>query len=143
MKFYSAYDTPPSVGIVFDPDENMTEQHHAEDCDINNIIAKYTRTGVLGDPFAMPSVSAQFGDFTAISDYQTAMNNLIQAQQAFEALPAALRKEFDNDPAKLLDFLGKEENRDEAIRLGLIPRPVDTSNSTTPSATPVGTTPTA
>jgi len=36
------------------------------------------------------------------------------------ALPAQLRVRFDHDPVKLLEFLENDQNRDEAIQLGLI-----------------------
>ena len=143
VKIHSAYDVPPSVGLVFDPDDDMTEQNHADECDINLIIERYSRTGVLGDPLAMPSVSAQFGDFSEVPSYQTAMNYLVSAQEAFDSLPAKIRKEFDNDPAKLLDFIGKEENYDEAVRLGLISErsvaDAPAASPSTPASTPAAT----
>jgi hypothetical protein len=36
------------------------------------------------------------------------------------ALPAKIRAKFDHDPNALLQFLQNEENRDEAIQIGLI-----------------------
>jgi phage internal scaffolding protein len=39
------------------------------------------------------------------------------------ALPAQIRSRFDNDPAKLIDFLENEQNHDEAIKLGLVNPP--------------------
>ena len=36
------------------------------------------------------------------------------------ALPAQIRSRFENDPAKLIDFLDNSENLDEAIKLGLV-----------------------
>ena len=38
----------------------------------------------------------------------------------FMALPAQLRVRFDHDPVKLLEFLENDQNRNEAIQLGLI-----------------------
>lgn len=135
-KFYSAYDPAPPVNLTFDPDENMTEQQHVLDCDINNIIERSRRTGILGDPYAMPTVPMQYGDFTDAPSYQDAMTYIVTAQQAFEALPSNMRKRFENDPGQLIDFLGKEENRDEAIRLGLIPRPDNSIPSNSAAAEP-------
>lgn len=134
MEFYSGYKPAPPVDLIFDEDENCTEQNHAADCDINLIIERSKRTGFLGDPFAVPSNPAQYGDFTNVGDYQTAMNHIVAAQNAFDSLPAKIRKEFDNDPAKLLEFVGKEENYDEAVRLGIISRRSDPE----PSPAPVG-----
>jgi len=38
----------------------------------------------------------------------------------FMALPAQLRVRFDHDPVKLVEFLENDQNRSEAIQLGLI-----------------------
>ena len=43
----------------------------------------------------------------------------MQAQQSFESLPSELRGRFENDPAKLIDFLSDERNNAEAVKLGL------------------------
>ena len=48
------------------------------------------------------------------------MNRVIAAQDEFEALPAQIRARFDNDPAKLIEFLENSENRPEAEELGLV-----------------------
>ena len=37
----------------------------------------------------------------------------------FEELPATIRKKFENDPAKFLDFVNDERNADEMVELGL------------------------
>lgn len=76
-----------------------------------------------------------YGDFADGSDFQTHMDRIVSAQQQFDSLPAEIRDRFDNDPAELLDFVSDENNRDEAIELGLVPKPVDVppSNSVEPS----------
>jgi len=40
-------------------------------------------------------------------------------------LPADLRARFDNDPAQLIQFLENSDNKDEAIKLGLVNKPED------------------
>lgn len=62
----------------------------------------------------------QFGDFLCVLDYQDALNQVMAAEEAFDALPAKLRARFDNEPAKLLSFCEDSVNRDEMIQLGLI-----------------------
>jgi phage internal scaffolding protein len=47
-------------------------------------------------------------------------NTLIAAQNAFKTLPASIRKEFNNDPSQVIDFLNNPANKDKAIELGLI-----------------------
>jgi len=83
-------------------------------------VDRFTRTGQLPENVAKP----YYGDFTGISDYHSALNQITAAQQGFMQLPAELRSRFDNDPGKLLEFLGDEKNLDEAIKLGLVD-PID------------------
>lgn len=96
--------------------KTRTLQHCKEQCDINNILAKYKKTGIL--PVGRTGMP-QFGDFANIEDYQNNMNRLLAAQEAFDSLPASIRKRFGNDPANLVDFCSDESNYDEAVKIGL------------------------
>lgn len=96
----------------------LAQQHFKEECDINNILQKFNITGILPEA----PLSPRYGDFTGIGDYHTALNRVMAAQDEFEALPAQIRARFDNDPAKLIDFLDDEANRPEAEKLGLVER---------------------
>jgi len=95
---------------------SLAQQHYKEECDINTILQKFSITGVLPDS----PLSPRYGDFTGIGDYHTALNRVIAAQDEFEALPAQIRARFDNDPAKLIEFLDDASNRPEAEKLGLV-----------------------
>ena len=68
-------------------------------------------------------VGGQFGDFTEVVDYRTALDQINRSKAVFDALPSVLRKRFDNDPAKMLDFCSKAENLPEMIELGLAKKP--------------------
>lgn len=97
--------------------ESRVEQSHRDECDINKIMARYHRSGLLpgrGEP-------GYYGDFTAVDDYQDAVERVFAADRAFMELPSAVRKRFANDPSELLAFLADEGNRDEAVELGIIP----------------------
>lgn len=100
-------------------DESLTEQEHLDESDINYIADKFLRTGMAPQIVNMPT----YGDFEGTFDFQTAMNVITQAKREFMALPAKIRTRFDNDPQQLLTFLNDTNNRDEAIRLGLIEKP--------------------
>ena len=95
---------------------SLAQQHFKEECDINNILQKFNITGLLPEA----PLSPRYGDFTGIGDYHTALNRVIAAQEEFEALPAQIRARFDNDPAKLIEFLDNSDNRPEAEKLGLV-----------------------
>lgn len=114
---------------------SITQQHFKEECDINNIIARYEQTGILTDPL-QPGRNFEFGDYSAVQDYQDSLNFVIEARQMFDSLPSNLRERFNYDPARLLQFLGDENNRDEAVRLGLIDPP--TPSPADPEPAPAG-----
>jgi phage internal scaffolding protein len=97
-------------------DPTMAQQQFREECDINTIMERFGRTGEIVAPIRMP----QYGDFDGVNDYHSAMNAIVEAQSAFDSLPAKVRARFSNDPAEFLEFCFNEENRDEAIRLGLV-----------------------
>jgi phage internal scaffolding protein len=94
----------------------LAQQHYKEECDINTILQKFSITGILPEA----PLSPRYGDFSGVGDYHTALNRVIAAQEEFEALPAQIRARFDNDPAKLIEFLDDEANRPEAEQLGLV-----------------------
>lgn len=130
------YDSESYPGITF-TQPTMTQQQFAEDANINNIIAKFQRTGVLGDD-PDPNNLPLFGDFTArsASNYQTAMNTVVRAREQFDALPSEIRERFGYSPKALLKFLGDSNNYDEAVRLGLVrpnPAPVEPTPAPMPA----------
>lgn len=132
MKFASRYSvTGVKSGIKF-VDPSATLQSFKDDADINCIIARYENTGVLVDPTVPVSRTPEFGDFSEMPSYQDAQNVIIVARNAFDALPSKIRERFNNDPAAYFDFVrslkeGSEEF-DEAISLGIINKPVNSSD---------------
>lgn len=94
----------------------LAQQHYKEECDINTILQKFSISGILPEA----PLSPRYGDFSGIGDYHTALNRVLAAQDEFEALPAPIRARFENDPAKLIEFLEDENNRPEAEELGLV-----------------------
>ena len=120
VQIYSRYNNPPKVDTTFEG-ESLTQQHFAADADINNIIAKYASTGVLGDPLNPGTITPMFDDFTNVLDYHTAQTYIANALQSFAALPSDLRLRFNNDPGQLIAFIQDDNNREEAVRLGIIP----------------------
>lgn len=109
------------AGLSCPEEDGLTQQQFAVECDINTIVTRFGLTGELPSNVAMP-VS---GDFTGISDFHSAMNIVAQANEAFMALPASVRQRFGHDPQQLMAFVEDDNNRDEALRLGLIERPVE------------------
>lgn len=93
-----------------------TEQTHKTECDINNILRRYDSTGLITH---VNNTVAQYGDFSEVDDYQTSLQKVMDAENAFLALPSEARKFFENDPAKFLDFAADPKNHEVMVELGL------------------------
>lgn len=110
-------DTNPYIdpGIDFTGDPGKTDQSQAAECDINNILKNYQRTGVL------PNVNkeALYADVSNPVSYQEALDLVINAQNQFDALDAHTRQRFSNDPAEFLAFVDDPKNAQELVKLGL------------------------
>lgn len=89
-------------------------------CNINTIVAKYRRTGMVS---SLNQARPVFADVSQIGDFRSIVHRVRRAEEAFEALPAYVRKRFNHDSAQLVAFMQDEKNRDEAIKLGLIEKP--------------------
>lgn len=103
-----------------DPKQKVqaAQQQFKDECDINVLIKKF---GIDNLPITkrMPII----GDFADVMDYQTALNMVLEADEAFMQLPGKVRERFDDSPQKLMEFLENRDNRDEAVKLGLIDPP--------------------
>lgn len=100
--------------------ESMTQQQFKEECDVNNILAKYRKTNMITH---INKHSGQFGDFATAEDYQETLHRVMQAQESFNHIPSDVRAKFNNDPARLIEFLADPKNQDEAVKLGLRQKP--------------------
>lgn len=97
--------------------ESMTQQQFQAECDINNIMVKYRKTGLLTH---VNKVQGNYGDFESVEDYQTMLGKVMHAEATFMDLPSEIRAKFGNDPAQLIGYLTDEKNYDEAVSYGLI-----------------------
>jgi len=112
---YDTDEASQDSGLVC-PEETLTKQAFKEQADINSIVNTFMKTGVMPDTVNMP----RYGDFAEALDYHTALNLVMQAEDAFMELPATLRARFENDAGQLLAFLEDDANRAEAEALGLV-----------------------
>ena len=104
-------------------DEVMTKQAFKAECDINTIMDRYARDGLLDH---VSKYQGQYADVSAEVDYQMALETIFRAEEAFMSLPASIRSKFDNDPQRFLEFVEDPSNRDEMVELGLRKKdPVD------------------
>ena len=95
-------------------DSSLTQQSFAHETDINTIVDRFMKSGVLPTPALMP----QFSDYDGVFDFQSAMNVVRQADENFMRLDARVRSRFNNSPQKFLEFFADPDNRLEASALG-------------------------
>ena len=115
--------------------ESFTDQNFKEETDINMILAKYKVTrnpallglGANGEPLKKP----QYGDFGDVGTYQECLEIVQEAQEQFENLPAAIRKEVGNSPESMLKWIENPDNYERGVELGIfekLPQNLDSSN---------------
>ena len=95
--------------------ESMTIQSQAEEADINVMMARFRITGTMPTSVRVP----EYGDFSEITDYRGALHAVMDAQDNFMRLPAAVRARFDNDPQLMLEFVSDPANVPELVKMGL------------------------
>jgi len=104
--------------------ESAAQQNFKNDADINTIVSRYRKTGILGNPNA--TRRPQFGDYTSI-DFLEMRNQIASMDQMFASLPARLRSRFQNDPYQLIRWMEDSNNKEEAEKLGLLPKRPETA----------------
>lgn len=103
--------------VQFSSDEpSMTKQSFKDECDVNVIMKRFERTGILPTPIGG---EPRYLDVSAV-DYVEAMREVANARTLFEELPARLRDRFENDPQRMLEFLEDPKNVEEGRELGLL-----------------------
>lgn len=129
--YSSVFVQRPSPEIDFGTDvegPSLTKQEFAEDCDINLLMSRYEKTGVITH---VNKAVPQYLDLSDVPDLQRAIEIAREAETAFMQLPAAVRREFDNDPIKFVQFAEDPTNVDQLRAWGLAkpaelpPQPVE------------------
>lgn len=104
------------TGLVCEA-ETLAKQEFKEECDINTILKRFNITGELPQGVRMPT----FGDFVPVGTFHEAANAIAVAREAFDELPAEVRRRFANDPGEFVAFCSDPKNLEEARGLGLVP----------------------
>jgi len=119
----------------------MTKQSEADACNINLMLARWLKTGVVKITGQRP----MYGDFANVDEYHAMVNRLQAAEAEFMRIPAKVRKRADNDVGKFVELVMDVDNRDELLELGLdesyfparAPVPVDEPPPVDDAAPPV------
>lgn len=123
MRFKTIFDTyEEKQGIIF-KEPTMTIQSEKDNCDINVIMNRYATCGTPL-PYRSDGVQPVYADVSELGDYMENFHRCKQAEEMFNNLPSALRKELDNNPANLLPFIQNEKNKERCYEYGLLNKPI-------------------
>ena len=112
---------------------SLVKEEFQADSDINEIMRKWSVTGVLQSSTV---ANMRFGDFGNVVDYHGALSQITAAEQDFAMLPAEVRDRFSNDVSSLLQALDDPERAEELRELGLQPLEEDPTDPTPPAPEP-------
>lgn len=135
--FRKAYE--PLKRVQIKTIDSRTEQSHLEECDINQILAQFIKTGTYNASL-LEKHQKIYGDFSG-HDFEEAQNLIARAQSLFEELPSIVRNRFHNSPAQFLDFAGDENNMEEMVEMGLANSPKNEVNTEEKEPEPAPTSP--
>lgn len=108
----------PHDRVTVDTGEfTFTQQSCKDECDINNILKQYKRTGILTH---VNPAQPEYIDLPSDVELQTSMNVVNAAANAFADMPSSVRDMFDNDPVKFLAGIHDPSKRKELEAAGLI-----------------------
>lgn len=116
-------------GVDDDPESHRfsrTKQSFKDECDVNLVMKRFERTGVLDH---LNEFQGQYGDFTDVpQSYHEAVNQVMAAQDMFMTVPPRIRAMFENDPGQFLAFVQDPANLEEMVQLGLATQPEAVQN---------------
>jgi len=101
---------------IIEGEEIRVEQSHKDEVNINNIVKRAGGMELIAKVNALTQF--EYDDVTG-NDFQESMNAIIKARDTFDQVPSEIRKQFDNDPAKFMDFVHNPDNSDALIEMGL------------------------
>jgi len=95
----------------------IVQQGFADEADINNIVKRFGLTGQIPPAVVKRGV---YGDFTGITDMESAIGVVARAAEGFAALPPEAREKFDNDLARFSAFVAGATDA-QLVEYGLVP----------------------
>ena len=95
-------------------------QSERDNQNINNIVGKAIKTGQLPVLVGRQPIER----LPNIDSYQDAMDKIARANSEFEKLPSLIRREFDNDPSKLLAALENPKENLDLLQKASVLEPV-------------------
>jgi phage internal scaffolding protein len=100
--------------------KSRASQSFRDECNINKILNRFSK--VCGGDYLQKMhgyAGGTFGDFSGVTDYRSALEQVQRAKEVFLRIPAKVRAVFNNDPAYFLDFCQDPKNLDKLREMGL------------------------
>lgn len=108
----------PRIAVIAPNDlDSRTQQHFVDEVDINNLVNKYNRTGVIDH---VRKTQARYGDFTELANYAENLDKVAQAKQGFEQLPSEIRNQFNNDMTAFYNYVMDPANVEQNVKWGIL-----------------------
>lgn len=106
---------------------SRTRQSFKVGCTVDAILRQYETLGVDTQAIGVFKSNVARMPFgvspDATGDYVSMLNRVRAVELYFKGLPSGIRESFDNSPANMVSWLSDPKNRDEAIKLGILPDP--------------------
>ena len=110
-------------------EETKTEQHHADDLDLNKIFPKFDKAGMARLKSQVTIDENKLVDLVGM-DYTKSKMDLARIETEFNQLPSGVRAKFDNNPGKYHQYLSRPQKASEEVKT-IVPE------SDTPSTTKI------
>ena len=120
-KFRAAYQPlgetrRPTIHLNKEP--SMVKGSFAKELDVNNIIKKYNKTGILQKA---NQFEGEFGEFASY-DLREAIEKVQNAETLFMEVPSKIRAQFDNDAGAFIDYATNPQNIEQMREWNMAPR---------------------
>ncbi len=93
--------------------DGRTKQAFKDETDINKILQRAEKTGTISHINKYEGAYSDFSNY----DYVENLIKLTRGREIFDDLPAELRNEFSNSPAKFFDYVNEPKNKDRLAEL--------------------------
>lgn len=98
-------------------DPSLAIQSQKDEADINKIVRDFGVTGRMPQSVRLP----EYGDFSGVDDYRSAIEAVRAAEAAFLEVPSKVRAEFNHDPGAWASFCLDPANLPRLREWGLAP----------------------
>lgn len=115
MKFKKNYVRSPLQKGTVNTEPSMTQQEHEAELEINNVMARYVKTGYL----PLKQIAPMYLDLSVGLDFDTLQDKVLKARELFIDLPIEVRDEF-RTADELLKAFHDPKGQARLRRLGVL-----------------------